>query len=127
MKLPSSGEIRNEFKNINEDFITESRETIGNILSGNDSRLLIIVGPCSIYNLDASMEYAQRLHALAKDVDDVMFIVMRTYIEKSRTSVGWPGFVLEPRGPGRGDVSTGLRKSREFFLSTSGIRCSFGV
>jgi 3-deoxy-7-phosphoheptulonate synthase len=127
IKLPSFNEICSEFKNIDEGFIEGSRNTIRNILSGKDKRFLMIVGPCSIYNIEASMDYAHRLQQLAESVKDVLFVVMRAYTEKSRTSLGWPGLAMEPNGPRESDVAKGLRSSRSFFVELQKIQLPIAV
>ncbi len=71
--------------------VIEGRETIQNILEGRDPRLLMVVGPCSIHDVDAAMDYARRLRKLADEVKDTLYIVMRVYFEKPRTTVGWKG------------------------------------
>ena len=76
--------------------IAESREVIRNILDGNDPRLFVVVGPCSIHDVDAAIDYAHRLKALAEEVADTLYIVMRVYFEKPRTTVGWKGLINDP-------------------------------
>ena len=96
--------------------VVQARQTIRDILSGEDSRLLIIVGPCSIHDLEAAREYATRLHTLAEEVQDSMILVMRTYFEKPRTRLGWKGFVNDPHLDGSFAINEGLRRAREFLL-----------
>ena len=76
--------------------IADSREVIRNILDGKDHRLFIVVGPCSIHDVDAALDYAARLKELAAEVEDTLYIVMRVYFEKPRTTVGWKGLINDP-------------------------------
>lgn len=95
-------------------FISESREIIRNILNGDDSRFLLIVGPCSIHDTKAGLEYAQKLAKLAEEVKDTVYIVMRVYFEKPRTTVGWKGLIMDPSLDGSDDIAAGLRLARTF-------------
>jgi 3-deoxy-7-phosphoheptulonate synthase len=95
-------------------FVAESREAIQKIIFGNDPRLLIVVGPCSIHDLQAGREYARKLSALAKEVKDRMLLVMRVYFEKPRTTVGWKGLIMDPNLDGTSDITNGLRIARRF-------------
>ena len=79
-----------------EDQITESRRTVEAILDRKDHRKLVIVGPCAAYDPEATLEYAERLKALADQVKDTMYLVMRVYFEKPRTTVGWKGLINDP-------------------------------
>lgn len=96
--------------------IAEQRQTIQNILNGTDSRLLVITGPCSIHDPAAALEYAQKLQQLQSQVADQIFLVMRAYIEKPRTTVGWKGFLYDPELNGSSNMQLGLEKSRELYL-----------
>lgn len=96
--------------------IAEQRHTIQNILDGTDSRLLVITGPCSIHDPHAALEYAQKLQQLQSQMVDQIFLVMRAYIEKPRTTVGWKGFLYDPELNGSSNIQLGLEKSRELYL-----------
>ncbi|KHN67284.1 phospho-2-dehydro-3-deoxyheptonate aldolase [Acinetobacter calcoaceticus] len=96
--------------------IAEHRQTIQNILSGKDHRLMVITGPCSIHDPVAVLEYAERLQKLQEKVKDQIFIVMRAYIEKPRTTVGWKGFMYDPNLDGSSNLQLGLEKSRALYL-----------
>ncbi|MGE8557735.1 MULTISPECIES: 3-deoxy-7-phosphoheptulonate synthase [unclassified Acinetobacter] len=96
--------------------ITEQRQIIQNILDGKDHRLMIITGPCSIHDPVAALEYAEKLQQLQSQVADQIFLVMRAYIEKPRTTVGWKGFLYDPNLDGSSDMQLGLEKSRELYL-----------
>lgn len=95
-------------------FVAESREAIHRIIFGNDRRQLVVVGPCSIHDLPAGREYAHKLAALAKKVEDRMLLVMRVYFEKPRTTVGWKGLIMDPNLDGTSDIPEGLRIARRF-------------
>lgn len=97
--------------------VTEGRKTIERILGKQDKRLLVIVGPCSIHDEEATLEYARRLCALKKRVEETLFLVMRVYFEKPRTTVGWKGFINDPALDGTCDMSEGLRRARQLLLS----------
>lgn len=92
--------------------IEHQRQTIHRILRGEDPRLLVVVGPCSIHDMASSLVYARRLAALTAQVSDVMYPVMRVYIEKPRTALGWKGFVTNPHLTGADDLGQGLTLSR---------------
>jgi 3-deoxy-7-phosphoheptulonate synthase len=95
-------------------FITRARREIHNLIFGDDRRLLLIVGPCSIHDLEAGREYGRRLSALAAKVADRIVIAMRVYFEKPRTTVGWKGLIMDPRLDGSHDIAEGLRLARTF-------------
>ena len=96
------------------DFIARSRREIRDIIFGNDSRFLVIVGPCSIHDVVAGREYAERFARLAEVVKNTMLLVMRVYFEKPRTTVGWKGLIMDPHLDGTNDIPTGLRMARKF-------------
>jgi 3-deoxy-7-phosphoheptulonate synthase len=96
--------------------VLAGRETIENILSKKDRRILVIVGPCSIHDVDAALEYAKRLNELRQKVAGTIVLVMRVYFEKPRTSVGWKGLINDPRLDGSCDMDTGLRIARKLLL-----------
>ncbi|EPJ88199.1 phospho-2-dehydro-3-deoxyheptonate aldolase [Pseudomonas sp. CFII64] len=92
--------------------VAAHRRAIRAILNGDDSRLLVIVGPCSIHDPHSALEYAQRLADLAAQVSDQMLLVMRAYVEKPRTTVGWKGLAYDPQLDGSDDMAGGLMLSR---------------
>ncbi len=96
--------------------VIESREAVKRILSGEDRRLIVVVGPCSIHDEEMGLEYARRLTALAAQVQDRMLLVMRVYFEKPRTTVGWKGLINDPHLDDTFDVSQGLRIARRILL-----------
>ncbi|GAA5482830.1 3-deoxy-7-phosphoheptulonate synthase [Haloferula sargassicola] len=96
------------------DFVAASRESIHSILFGSDPRLMVVVGPCSIHDTKAGYEYAQRLAALAERLKDKLYLVMRVYFEKPRTTVGWKGLIMDPALDGTDNIPEGLRQARTF-------------
>ena len=96
--------------------ISESRKIISDIIHGRDHRLLVICGPCSIHDIDAAKDYALRLKELHESCKDTLFIVMRVYFEKPRTTTGWKGLINDPHLDGTFDIETGLRKARELLI-----------
>ncbi|HJT21737.1 MAG TPA: 3-deoxy-7-phosphoheptulonate synthase [Nitrospira sp.] len=107
--------------------VVETREAIRRILHGQDpDRLLVIVGPCSIHDPEAAYEYATKLKPLADDVRDRLLIVMRTYFEKPRTTVGWKGLINDPHLDGTCDIATGMELARTILLriNQSGMPCA---
>jgi 3-deoxy-7-phosphoheptulonate synthase len=102
-------------------FISKSRDTIKQIIGGTDSRLLLVVGPCSIHDRKAALEYANRLKKLAETVSDTFFLVMRFYTEKSRTSLGWKGMLYDPNLDGSHDIEQGLSLTRELLQQLASL------
>lgn len=101
--------------------VVDGRETIQRILDGRDPRLLVVVGPCSIHDVDAALDYARRLRRLADQVQDSLYIVMRVYFEKPRTTVGWKGLAYDPGLNGSGDMALGLRLSRQLMRDIASL------
>lgn len=101
--------------------VVNGRQTVQRILRGEDPRLLVVVGPCSIHDPNAAMEYARRLAALSADVSDQIFLVMRVYFEKPRTTIGWKGLINDPHLDGSYDVDTGLRIARRLLLAVNDL------
>ena len=99
------------------ELVSKSREDVRNVLNGTDERLLAIVGPCSIHDPQAALDYAQRLAALAPELEEDLVVVMRVYFEKPRTTVGWKGLINDPGMDDSFDVQRGLRTAREVLLS----------
>ena len=96
--------------------VSEGRQVIRNILDGKDHRLFVVVGPCSIHDLKAAHEYAERLKVLADKVSDSLFLVMRVYFEKPRTTVGWKGLINDPFMNDTFKIQEGLHISRQLLL-----------
>jgi 3-deoxy-7-phosphoheptulonate synthase len=99
--------------------VYEGRETIKRILDRKDPRLFIVVGPCSIHDPIAGYDYARRLQKLADEVSDTLYLVMRVYFEKPRTSVGWKGFINDPRMDDSFHIEEGMEKARAFLLQVT--------
>ena len=93
-----------------------SRQAIHGILNGRDDRLLVVVGPCSIHDAEAALDYAQRLSKLRQRLGDELEVVMRVYFEKPRTTVGWKGFINDPHLDDSFDINSGLRLARRLLL-----------
>ena len=93
--------------------VATHRQAVRNILNGEDSRLLVVVGPCSIHDPQSAIEYATHLARLAAEVSDDLLLVMRAYVEKPRTTVGWKGLAYDPHLNGSDDMAGGLTLSRE--------------
>lgn len=97
-------------------YISQARSTIANIIQQRDHRLLVICGPCSIHDVEAAKDYANRLKKLHDQYADSLYIVMRVYFEKPRTTVGWKGFINDPNLDGTFDLELGLKKARELLV-----------
>lgn len=108
-KLPLEGEALES--------VRTARQTIFNILDRKDPRLFVVVGPCSIHDVDAALEYASRLKKLADEVQDTLYLVMRVYFEKPRTSVGWKGLINDPDMDDTFKIEEGLTKGRKLLLN----------
>ena len=104
-----------------------ARETIRNILNGDDKRLLVIVGPCSIHNVDAAIEYANGLKAVREELQDDLFIVMRVYFEKPRTTVGWKGLINDPNLDDSFEINKGLHMARNLLLELNNMGMPAGT
>jgi 3-deoxy-7-phosphoheptulonate synthase len=96
--------------------VVAGRETIRQILSGEDRRLLAVVGPCSIHDEKAALEYAQKLLDLSRRIEDRIYVVMRVYFEKPRTTLGWKGLINDPYLNGTFDIAAGLSRARKLLL-----------
>jgi 3-deoxy-7-phosphoheptulonate synthase len=103
-------------------FVNESRNTIKNILTGKDKRLMVVVGPCSIHDPIAAIEYAKKLAEFSKKVEDNLFLIMRVYFEKPRTTVGWKGLINDPDMDGSHKISKGLGIARQLFCAINDLR-----
>ena len=96
--------------------VSSARQRIKSILRGEDQRLLVVVGPCSVHDVKAAREYAQRLMPIRQRLKDQLEVVMRVYFEKPRTTVGWKGLINDPHLDGSYDINTGLRVARGLLL-----------
>jgi 3-deoxy-7-phosphoheptulonate synthase len=107
--------------------VVRARETVRAILAGTDPRLLAVVGPCSIHDPEAALDYAHRLRALADAVGERLFLVMRVYFEKPRTTIGWKGLINDPHLNGTHDMHTGLRLARRLLLDIAALGLPAGT
>jgi 3-deoxy-7-phosphoheptulonate synthase len=96
--------------------VANTRDRIWNIMRNEDRRLLVVVGPCSVHDIEAAYEYGQKLVALRQELADDLEIVMRVYFEKPRTNIGWKGLINDPHLDGSYDINTGMRLARKLLL-----------
>ena len=97
--------------------VADTRDRIRNILYNEDRRLLVIVGPCSVHDVEAALDYGQKLAVLRQELSGSLEIVMRVYFEKPRTNIGWKGLINDPHLDGSYDINTGLRLARQLLLN----------
>ncbi len=116
--LPPPKQIHALFSPSEESFKTvlTGRQTIQNILDGKDHRLFIVIGPCSIHDPKAALEYAEKLKKLAEKVKDQLFLVMRVYFEKPRTTIGWKGLINDPKMDDSFHIEEGLKIARKLLI-----------
>jgi 3-deoxy-7-phosphoheptulonate synthase len=107
--------------------VVRGRRDVAAVLNADDDRLLVVVGPCSVHDVQAALDYATRLSELAAGVEEDLLIAMRVYFEKPRTTTGWKGLINDPHRDGSGDVNTGLRQARELLLEVLSLRLAVGV
>jgi 3-deoxy-7-phosphoheptulonate synthase len=118
-RLPLAGEQAEQ--------VIRHREQTTAILEGHDDRLLVVVGPCSVHDAEAALEYARRLSAKAHELATDLFVAMRVYFEKPRTTTGWKGLINDPHLDGTFDVDTGLSTARELLLEVLALGLPVGV
>ncbi len=118
-RLPVSGRAR--------EVVLHGRETVESILDRQDHRLLAVVGPCSVHDVDAARDYARRLRDLAEEVSDTIFVVMRVYFEKPRTSVGWKGLINDPLMDDSFHIEKGLATARELLIELAELGLPTGT
>ena len=109
-----------------EDVVLRGRSEIAGIVDRDDDRLLVVVGPCSVHDADAALDYAKRLSASATELERDLRVAMRVYFEKPRTTTGWKGMINDPHLDGSGDVNTGLRMARRLLLEVLGLGLPIG-
>ena len=116
--LPSPREMKEDLPATPEvaDAVLEARRSVGSILERRDRRLLVVVGPCSIHDTDAALEYAGRLRQIARETSESLYIVMRAYFEKPRTTVGWKGFINDPYLDDTFRIEEGIRRARKLLI-----------
>jgi 3-deoxy-7-phosphoheptulonate synthase len=106
--------------------VLEGRRAVEAILDGRDPRLLVVAGPCSVHDVAAALDYARRLRALAAELSDTLLLVMRVYLEKPRTSVGWDGFTHDPRLDGSFRVAEGTERGRRLLVEVNELGLPVG-
>ena len=107
--------------------VVEARETVRRIISGQDRRFMCIVGPCSIHEPDAALDYARRLSELAPQLAEQIYVVMRVYFEKPRTTVGWKGLINDPHMDDSCDMQAGLRIARRLLIDINQLGLPAGT
>ncbi|MEO7246381.1 MAG: 3-deoxy-7-phosphoheptulonate synthase [Rubrivivax sp.] len=117
--LPMTAEV--------EQLVETTRDAIGAVLHGRDDRLVAVVGPCSIHDHGAAMDYARRLEPVADALRGELIVVMRVYFEKPRTTVGWKGYINDPRLDGSFRINEGLRRARELLLAVNALGLPAGT
>lgn len=127
--VSSPQEVLNEFPLTQsiESLVSQTRTKIGQILRGHDKRLLVIVGPCSIHDVEAAKDYAKKLMALRNIYKDTLEIVMRVYFEKPRTTVGWKGLINDPDLDESFHINKGLRLARKLLVDLNDIGLPTGT
>ncbi|PIE82922.1 MAG: 3-deoxy-7-phosphoheptulonate synthase [Candidatus Contendobacter odensis] len=127
--LPTPEKIKQQFP-LNEataQAVFQARETVKRILDRKDPRLFVVVGPCSIHDIEAARDYAQRLKALAEEVKETLFIIMRVYFEKPRTTVGWKGLINDPYMDDSFRIDEGLTLARSLLLELTAMGLPTGT
>lgn len=109
------------------DHIKKSRKEVSDIIQGKDDRLIVVVGPCSIHDVDACREYALRLRPLVQELEKDLKIIMRVYFEKPRTTVGWKGLINDPDLNGTFNINKGLKIARKFLIEVNEFGLTAGV
>ena len=107
--------------------VVQTRRALGGILTGADARLVVVVGPCSIHDPQAALEYAARLKKLKAEVGDELLVLMRVYFEKPRTTIGWKGLIYDPHMDGSADIACGLRIARRLLLEINAMGVPVGT
>jgi len=127
--LPTPNAIREEFpsNDLASQTVSSARSSIKAILQGDDPRLLLVVGPCSIHDPKAALEYAEKLQKLSQEVSAVFCIVMRTYFEKPRTTVGWKGYINDPLLNDSFRIDRGLKLARKLLLDINSLGLPVGT
>jgi 3-deoxy-7-phosphoheptulonate synthase len=118
-ELPVSPPVQN--------LVEDTRAAVANVLHGRDDRLVAVVGPCSIHDHDQAMDYARLLKAAADELREDLLVVMRVYFEKPRTTVGWKGYINDPRLDGSYRINEGLRRARELLLDIADLGLPTGT
>ncbi len=109
-----------------EGLVVDGRAAVAAVLDGSDDRLLVVVGPCSVHDVDAALDYARRLAGAADELGEDLLVAMRVYFEKPRTTTGWKGLINDPHLDGSGDVNSGLQLARQLMLEVLDLRLPIG-
>ncbi len=127
LTTPSELKARVPVSDAARSLVRRSRQTVCDILDGKDHRLIVVVGPCSIHDTKGALDYARRLKVLAEEVSDTLFIVMRVYFEKPRTTVGWKGLINDPYLDDSFQIDKGLEIGRKLLLDIAEIGLPAGT
>ena len=111
---------------VHAEVLLRGRADVQGVLRGEDDRLLVVVGPCSVHDVEATREYAERLSEEAAEFDEDLCIAMRVYFEKPRTTIGWKGLINDPHLDGSSDVNAGLRMARRLLVQVLGLGLPVG-
>ncbi|MCI5051847.1 MAG: 3-deoxy-7-phosphoheptulonate synthase [Simkaniaceae bacterium] len=124
ISLPTPKQVKEHYPLSQEDLqsVSSARTQVKNILHGKDSRLLLVIGPCSIHSIDGALEYASRLKKLSEKHQETLQIVMRAHVEKPRTRLGWKGLISDPHLNKTSDIHTGLHRARLLFTELVKMR-----
>jgi 3-deoxy-7-phosphoheptulonate synthase len=116
--LPTPRQLKEKYKITDkaQQTVVLGRKTIEDIIEGRDKRKILVVGPCSIHNIEQALDYAKRLKNLADEIQDQFYPVIRIYFEKPRSTVGWKGLIMDPDLDGSGNVEKGLNLARKLLL-----------
>jgi 3-deoxy-7-phosphoheptulonate synthase len=128
-ELSTPEDVRQELPitDLSEKTILNSRKVIEEILDGKDDRIFVVIGPCSIHDPIAAMDYAKKLKKISQEVSEILFIIMRVYFEKPRTTVGWKGLINDPMLDGSFEINKGIRIGRKLLLDIVGLEIPTGT
>ncbi len=129
LELPTPEDIKAKLQLTSDikELVLDTRKTVSDIIHGVDSRYLVVVGPCSIHDPDAALDYAERLKKVIEQTSETLCIVMRAYFEKPRTSVGWKGFINDPHLDDSFEIAEGLYRARKLLLEINELGVPVGT
>lgn len=124
MRLPYPLGLKEKLPLTDDDllFVKKCRDEAKLLLKGDDKRFVVILGPCSIHDYESTLEYAEKLKALAHSVKETCYVVMRVYLEKSRSTTGWKGYIYDPYLKGQNNIADGMHLSRKLLLTLIKMR-----